>query len=244
MLAEGFLRLLVYREERKFASNSKQRRLQTSGHCADPSNCARSDSSSAVPGVHSAEAGKKKKPFLRLQTTKHVGTTVPYQCDRQLFCSGVYAVTLYPAAVQFPLTNKLPLFVKCKLTNTHTSTVTGLKWLVVQLIELTPHNKKLFLLIQLSFGSFPGRVCSFWLFIYSLNMFSFRLVCVSFSLREFLLYGGQMSEVRFRKSSTETTRKTQNLLKAVNSQSCKNPKCFRQRIVRQVLIKFQQTNKL
>ncbi|XP_006781843.1 uncharacterized protein si:dkey-237j10.2 [Neolamprologus brichardi] len=57
MLAEGFLRLLVYREERKFASNSKQKRLQTSGHCADPSNCARSDSSSAVPGVHSAEAG-------------------------------------------------------------------------------------------------------------------------------------------------------------------------------------------
>lgn len=80
-MAEGFLRLLVYREERKFASNSKQKRLQTSGHCADPSNCARSDSSSAVPGVHSAEAGKQKSLFCdykqqnMLEQLSHISVT-------------------------------------------------------------------------------------------------------------------------------------------------------------------------
>lgn len=61
MLAEGFLRLLMYREERKFASKSKQKRWQTSSHCADPFNCARADSSSAVPGVHSAETVTKEE---------------------------------------------------------------------------------------------------------------------------------------------------------------------------------------
>lgn len=59
MLAEGFLRVLRYREERKFASASKLKRSQAHTHCADPFSCIVSDSNSTDLQTDSAEAGKQ-----------------------------------------------------------------------------------------------------------------------------------------------------------------------------------------
>ncbi|XP_047442013.1 uncharacterized protein si:dkey-237j10.2 isoform X2 [Mugil cephalus] len=55
MLAEGFLRTLCYREERKVVSTSKRKKLQTNPYCADPFNCTPSDLSCADPRRHSTE---------------------------------------------------------------------------------------------------------------------------------------------------------------------------------------------
>uniref|UniRef100_UPI0037E76070 uncharacterized protein n=1 Tax=Semicossyphus pulcher TaxID=241346 RepID=UPI0037E76070 len=55
MLGEGFLRVLLYREERKFALASK--RSQTRTHCTDALNCTLSESSSTDQQTESAEAG-------------------------------------------------------------------------------------------------------------------------------------------------------------------------------------------
>ncbi|KAM4555543.1 uncharacterized protein PAE49_014554 [Odontesthes bonariensis] len=61
MLAEGFLRLLRYREERKFATASKRKRHQTSAHCADPLDCTLPDSRSANQQINSAEEGPNQE---------------------------------------------------------------------------------------------------------------------------------------------------------------------------------------
>lgn len=57
MLAEGFLRVLCYREGRKFASASKRYKTQAHSHCTDPSNCVLSNSTDLK--TDSAEAGKQ-----------------------------------------------------------------------------------------------------------------------------------------------------------------------------------------
>lgn len=56
MLAEGFLRILQYREERKLASASARR--QTHSHCIDPGN-------STVSGTDTANAGKESNKMLQ-----------------------------------------------------------------------------------------------------------------------------------------------------------------------------------
>ncbi|KAM9741022.1 uncharacterized protein ACNS7B_012268 [Menidia menidia] len=60
MLAEGFLRLLCYREERRFAAASKRKGWQTSAHCSDALDCVPPDSSSAIQQINSAEAGNQE----------------------------------------------------------------------------------------------------------------------------------------------------------------------------------------
>ncbi|XP_014915396.1 uncharacterized protein LOC106964390 [Poecilia latipinna] len=55
MLAEGFLRLMCYREERKFATASKRKGYQTSTRCADPLSCAVSEPNFVNPQIHLAE---------------------------------------------------------------------------------------------------------------------------------------------------------------------------------------------
>lgn len=57
MLAEGFLRVLCYREERKFASASNLKRLQEHARCADQFNCHLSDPNSTDLQTNSAKAG-------------------------------------------------------------------------------------------------------------------------------------------------------------------------------------------
>ncbi|XP_051276707.1 uncharacterized protein si:dkey-237j10.2 [Dicentrarchus labrax] len=73
MLAEGFLRVLRYREERKFASASKLKRSQTHTHCVDPSNCVLSDSNSTGLQTDSAESGPDQE---ELDTNKFQGLKV------------------------------------------------------------------------------------------------------------------------------------------------------------------------
>lgn len=72
MLAEGFLRLLCYREERKFVS--KQKEKQKSSSCSDLLRCAASDPNAAGSQMISAEAGKKKPQHCKL----HERTKVLY----------------------------------------------------------------------------------------------------------------------------------------------------------------------
>ncbi|XP_068571472.1 uncharacterized protein si:dkey-237j10.2 [Cebidichthys violaceus] len=57
MLAEGFLRVLCYSEERKFASASKVKRLREHARCADQFNCHLSDPNSTDLKTDSAKAG-------------------------------------------------------------------------------------------------------------------------------------------------------------------------------------------
>ncbi|XP_035524715.1 uncharacterized protein si:dkey-237j10.2 [Morone saxatilis] len=73
MLAEGFLRVLRYREERKFASASKLKRSQTHAHCVDPSNCVLSDSNSTDLQTNAAESGPDQE---ELDTNKFQGLKV------------------------------------------------------------------------------------------------------------------------------------------------------------------------
>ncbi|XP_076595642.1 uncharacterized protein LOC143326057 [Chaetodon auriga] len=61
MLAEGFLRVLRYREERKFASASKLKRSQTRTHYVDPFSCIPPDSHSSDIQTDSAEAGQNQE---------------------------------------------------------------------------------------------------------------------------------------------------------------------------------------
>ncbi|MEQ2191923.1 hypothetical protein XENOCAPTIV_004457 [Xenoophorus captivus] len=56
MLAEGFLRLMSYREKRKFAAASKRKGCQRSTQCPHPVRCSVSDPNFANPQIHSAEA--------------------------------------------------------------------------------------------------------------------------------------------------------------------------------------------
>ena len=56
MLAEGFLRILRYREERKFASASELHKTQAHAHHTDPLNSALSNSTDVR--TESTEAGK------------------------------------------------------------------------------------------------------------------------------------------------------------------------------------------
>lgn len=58
MLAEGFLRILRYREERKLASSSKLKRLQTHDHFMDPIARNFSILDATDQQADSAEAGK------------------------------------------------------------------------------------------------------------------------------------------------------------------------------------------
>lgn len=63
MLAEGFLRVLRYREERKFAA--KPKRSQMCMQFTDPSNCKFFDATNRL--TESAETGKVVFVFLMLQ---------------------------------------------------------------------------------------------------------------------------------------------------------------------------------
>ncbi|KAM4585748.1 uncharacterized protein V3H82_004730 [Fundulus diaphanus] len=56
MLAEGFLRLMCYREKRKLATASKRKGCQSSTQCADPLSCSVSDPNFASAQTFSAEA--------------------------------------------------------------------------------------------------------------------------------------------------------------------------------------------
>lgn len=98
MLAEGFLRLLCYREERKFATICKQNKLQTSVRCANPLCCTSSDSRSADPQAqHSVEAG----PHQELQDPSQAqGLRVVPQVPGLLIpgCSPVS--TLHPVCIE------------------------------------------------------------------------------------------------------------------------------------------------
>ncbi|KAM8732620.1 uncharacterized protein AB9X84_024607 [Acanthopagrus schlegelii] len=82
MLAEGFLRVLRYREERKFASASTPKRSQTHTHCRDPYKSSLSDADSI--DLQSAEAGPNQEEldhnqFKGLKVTPHgpVGLSIP-----------------------------------------------------------------------------------------------------------------------------------------------------------------------
>ncbi|XP_034398922.1 uncharacterized protein si:dkey-237j10.2 [Cyclopterus lumpus] len=61
MLAEGFLRVLCYREERQFASASKLQRLQAHARCADQFNSHLSDSNPTDLRTESAKAGPNRQ---------------------------------------------------------------------------------------------------------------------------------------------------------------------------------------
>lgn len=80
MLAEGFLRVLRYREERKFASASKQ----TNAGCVDPFNCSTvSSSNSTDPQTDSAEADPNQEEVdsqfqgLKVYPQGPVGLSIP-----------------------------------------------------------------------------------------------------------------------------------------------------------------------
>ncbi|XP_044061926.1 uncharacterized protein si:dkey-237j10.2 [Siniperca chuatsi] len=84
MLAEGFLRVLRYREERKFASASKLKRSQTHTHCTNPFNCILSDSNSTDLQTDSAEAVSNKEELdptqfqgLKVMPQGSVGLSIP-----------------------------------------------------------------------------------------------------------------------------------------------------------------------
>lgn len=92
MLAEGFLRVLRYREERKFASASKPRSSQTHTHCTDPLSCTFSDSSSTDSQTDAAEADSNQK---ELDTDQFQGLKVIPQGPAGLLipgCSPVLAL--------------------------------------------------------------------------------------------------------------------------------------------------------
>lgn len=57
MLAEGFLRVLSYKDERRFTS--RQHKAQTHSHCTDAVNCVHPVSNSTDPQTDSTEAGKQ-----------------------------------------------------------------------------------------------------------------------------------------------------------------------------------------
>ncbi|KAG7518476.1 hypothetical protein JOB18_035333 [Solea senegalensis] len=84
MLAEGFLRVLLYREERKFASASKQHKTKTNTHCTDALICSHSNSNTTDLRLHSAEAGQGQEELhftqdqgLRAVHRRPVGLTIP-----------------------------------------------------------------------------------------------------------------------------------------------------------------------
>ncbi|XP_069027847.1 uncharacterized protein [Embiotoca jacksoni] len=98
MLSEGFLRILRYREERKFASTSKQKRCQTNDHCADPFSCLLSDSNSTDQQMHSAETGPNQE---ELNSTQAQGLKVGPQGAVGLLIPGCSpAITLYPVCIE------------------------------------------------------------------------------------------------------------------------------------------------
>ncbi|XP_039976214.1 uncharacterized protein si:dkey-237j10.2 [Xiphias gladius] len=84
MLAEGFLRVLLYRGERKFASASNQHKTQRRTHCTGPFNYIHSDSSSTENPTDSAEAGPNQEELestqaqgLRVVRQGPVGLSIP-----------------------------------------------------------------------------------------------------------------------------------------------------------------------
>ncbi|XP_071313387.1 uncharacterized protein [Trachinotus anak] len=84
MLAEGFLRVLLYREERKFVSASKQHKTQTRTHCPDPFKCIPAESDSTGLRTDSAEAGSNQEESdstqpqgLRVLPHDPVGLSIP-----------------------------------------------------------------------------------------------------------------------------------------------------------------------
>ncbi|TMS17828.1 hypothetical protein E3U43_001897 [Larimichthys crocea] len=84
MLAEGFLRVLRYREERKFASAAKLKSSQTRAHCTAPSNCVTSDTNSAGQQTDPPEAGPNQEELdpnqfqgLRVMPHGPVGLSIP-----------------------------------------------------------------------------------------------------------------------------------------------------------------------
>ncbi|KAM3612993.1 uncharacterized protein V6R79_018514 [Siganus canaliculatus] len=81
MLAEGFLRVLRYREERKFASASTRQKLQTHPQCVDPFSF---DSDSPEPATDSSQEGSNQEEpassqFQELMVVPHgsAGLSIP-----------------------------------------------------------------------------------------------------------------------------------------------------------------------
>lgn len=62
MLGEGFLRVLLYREERKFSS--RRQKTQANSQCNDALNSAHRFPNSTDLQTESAEAGKKYNEML------------------------------------------------------------------------------------------------------------------------------------------------------------------------------------
>ncbi|CAJ1058280.1 uncharacterized protein si:dkey-237j10.2 [Xyrichtys novacula] len=84
MLAEGFLRALHYREERKLTSDSKLRKSQTCSP-TEPKSCTLSDSSSTDSQTDAAEAGPDQK---ELDPHQFQGPRVMPQGSSGLFIPG------------------------------------------------------------------------------------------------------------------------------------------------------------
>ncbi|CAK6974198.1 uncharacterized protein si:dkey-237j10.2 [Scomber scombrus] len=98
MLAEGFLRILRYREERKFASASKQHKTQAHAHHTDPLNSALSNSTDVW--TDSAEAGPKQEELdcthargLRVLPQGATGLSIP-GCSPVLALDSDFALCL------------------------------------------------------------------------------------------------------------------------------------------------------
>ncbi|XP_059201653.1 uncharacterized protein si:dkey-237j10.2 [Centropristis striata] len=85
MLAEGFLRVLRYREERKFATASKIKRSKAHAHCTDQSSCFLSDSNSPEIQTDSADAGPNQE---ELNSTEVKGLKVSPQGPAGLLIPG------------------------------------------------------------------------------------------------------------------------------------------------------------
>ncbi|XP_035506324.2 uncharacterized protein si:dkey-237j10.2 [Scophthalmus maximus] len=84
MLAEGFLLVQLYREDRKLASASKRHKTQTHTHCTDPFNCILSNSDSTELQTDAAEAGPNQDELdsnqgqvLRVVPQVPVGLSIP-----------------------------------------------------------------------------------------------------------------------------------------------------------------------
>ncbi|XP_054453153.1 uncharacterized protein si:dkey-237j10.2 [Anoplopoma fimbria] len=100
MLAEGFLRVLCYREERKFASASKLKKSQAHAHCEDPFNCHVTDSNptdlqtdSAQAGPHQVELDPAKCQRLNMVRDGPMGLLIP-GCPQVLTLDPDYTVCL------------------------------------------------------------------------------------------------------------------------------------------------------
>ncbi|KAK5613372.1 hypothetical protein CRENBAI_023059 [Crenichthys baileyi] len=97
MLAEGFLRLMSYREKRKFAAASKRKGRQMSTQCPHPLSCSVSDPNFANPQIHSAEAEPNQE---EPESNQSQGLRVVPQVPGLLIPGCSPAVTLSPIYIE------------------------------------------------------------------------------------------------------------------------------------------------